>query len=166
MVRVLSVASAVLLALAACTSPGPAPTATPAASVATSTALSSEWTEQTTETASYRVMVRVGPSVSLQVMQAGATMTVMDQGRPVNHHLEVHIFDRRSGAEVKSLTPQVTITGPGIATPRGLPDVRACLLANHRVIEPHFGDNLYLADGTYSVAIGVGTERAIAEISV
>jgi hypothetical protein len=105
-------------------------------------------------------MVRVGPSVSLQMMQQGATIAVMDQGTPVNHHLEVHIFDRSSGAEVKSLTPQVTITGPGIATPRGLPDVRACLLANHRLTEPHFGDNLYLPDGSYAVSVEVGGETA------
>ena len=41
--------------------------------------------------------------------------------------------------------------------------MRACLLTNHRASEPHFGDNLYLRDGTYAVSVSVGEEAAVAE---
>ena len=141
----------------ACSAPTPTPTATAVPTVST------EWAEQTAETTSYRVLVRTGPAVSLAVMQQGATMATMDQGRPVNHHFEVHIFDKDSGAEVKRLIPVVTITDPATGTSRGVPNVQACLLANHRVTEPHFGDNLYIVDGAYPVSVTVGEETAAFE---
>jgi hypothetical protein len=131
------------------------PTTTPVASA--------EWVEQTTQTTSYKVKVRTGPMVTMEVMQQGATMTMMDQGQPVNHHLEVYVFDKNTGAEVKKLIPKVTITDQATGTARGLPDVQACLLANHRATEPHFGDNLYLSDGKYAVAVNVGNDTAVFE---
>jgi len=87
-------------------------------------------------------------------------MTTVEQGQPVNHHLEVHIFDRRSGVEVKTLVPVVTITNQTTRGSRALANVRACLVANHRETEPHFGDNLYLPEGTYTVTVRVGSETA------
>ena len=134
---------------------------------------STEWTHYTSQTASYRITLRMGPVVSMDVMQSGAPMTTVDRGQPVNHHLEVHVFDKSSGAEVKDLVPSVTITDleTGDARefavdrhPNGeVPFVTACLLADHRVEEPHFGDNLHLRDGTYTIAIGVGNESAVLE---
>jgi len=88
-------------------------------------------------------------------------MTTVDQGQPVNRHLEVHIFNKKSGAEVKAVVPVVRITNQATGTSRGLPNVKACLVSGHRETEPHFGDNLYLLDGTYTVAVSVGKEIAI-----
>ena len=135
--------------------------------------ISSEWRDYTTETASYRIVTRVGPKVSMEVMRMGATMTTVDQGQPVNHHIEVHVFDKTSGAETKDLAPAVAITDTSTGESRELavdvhdsgevPYVRACLLSDHRATEPHFGDNLYLRDGTYAVSVGVGEETAVFE---
>ncbi|MBI4203181.1 MAG: hypothetical protein HY532_08735, partial [Chloroflexi bacterium] len=122
-----------------------------------------EWKEQTTTTNSYRIVLRIGPPVAMTAMQPGAMMAVVDQGQQVNHHLEIYVFDRLSNAEVRTHTPIVTIADQARGIPRGLPDVRACLLANHRVTEPHFGDNLYLADGAYTITVGVGSETAVVE---
>ena len=132
-----------------------------------------EWADYTTQTESFRIMLRVGPTVPMDVMQMGATMTAIDQGRPVNHHLEVHIFDRGSGTEVNELVPTVSITDAATGDSRELvadphpsgeiPYVKACLLANHRVREPHFGDNLYLRDGSYTFNVGAGNETAVFE---
>ena len=137
---------------------------------------STEWTDYTTQAESYRIVLRTGPVVAMEVMRMGATMTVVDQGQPVNHHLEVHIFDRSSGAELTDLIPTVMITDRATGDSRELainahpsgeiPYVTACLLANHRVREPHFGDNLYLGDGTYTVTVGVGDEATTSEISL
>ena len=137
---------------------------------------STEWADYTTQTASYRIILRTGPMVTMDVMQMGATMTVVDQGQSVNHHIEVHIFDKGSGAEVKSLIPAVRITDQATGASRELaatvhpsgeiPHVTACLLANHRVKEPHFGDNLYLANGKYNVTVSVGNETTTSEISL
>ena len=59
--------------------------------------------EQIARTTSYRIKVRIG----LKVTMAMSTMTMVDQGQPVNRHLEVHIFDKQSGANVKSVVPIV-----------------------------------------------------------
>ncbi|MFQ5968114.1 MAG: hypothetical protein ACE5MI_10970 [Acidimicrobiia bacterium] len=166
---------AVILVAAACGgAPDTAqPTVTTAAMVEEAL---TEWADHTTETASYRILVRTGPAVELEVMMEGATMTFVDQGQPVNHHLEVHVFDKSSGAEIKDLVPTVGITDPATGTFREfaaephasgeIPYVTACLLTNHRVREPHFGDNLYLADGTYTVSVTVGDETAETDVSV
>lgn len=113
--------------------------------------------EWTTDTSSYRIKIRIGPKVTM----AATSMTTVDQRRPVNRHLEVHIFDKKSGAEVKTVVPAVRITNQGSGTSRGLPNVKACLVSKHRETEPHFGDNLYLANGTYTVTVSVGKEIAI-----
>jgi len=113
--------------------------------------------EQIAQTTSYRIKVRIG----LKVTMAMSTMTMVDQGQPVNRHLEVHIFDKQSGANVKSVVPIVTITNQATRTSRRLANVEACLTAKHREIEPHYGDNLYLPDGTYTVTVGVGQETAV-----
>ena len=132
-----------------------------------------EWSDYTTETESYRITLRAGPNVTMDVMKMGATMTTVDQGQAVNHHFEVHIFEKGSGAEVKDLVPTVRITDPvtkdsrefaASLHPSGqVPYVTACLLSNHRVKQPHFGDNLYLRDGTYTVTVGVGSDSAVFE---
>ena len=109
----------------------------------------------------------------MEVMQMEAAMTMVDQGQPVNHHLEFHVFDKSSGAELKNLVPTVRMTDLGTGDTREfrvdrhssgeVPYVTACLLSNHRVTEPHFGDNLHLRDGTYTIAIGVGNETTVLE---
>lgn len=134
---------------------------------------STEWTDYTTQTESYQVVLRTGPTVTLEVMMEGATMTTVDGGQMVNHHLEVHIFDKSSGSEIKVVVPTVNITALATGDPkefavdlhpsREIPYVKACLLANHRVTEPHFGDNLYLGDGTYTVTVRLGDETAVFE---
>ncbi len=147
----LCVPLALLLCVLACSTSEPAP----------KPATSPGWVEHTSETASFRIKVRIGPQVALEVMQPGAVMAMVDQGQAVNHHFEVHIFNRSSGAEIKTTIPGVTISQQATKLSRGLPNVDACLLANHRVTEPHFGDNLYLADGTYAIDIAVGNETTL-----
>ena len=154
--------AAVLLRVMACGEPEPAE----------APEISSEWRDYTIETASYRIVTRVGPRVSMEVMRMGATMTTVDGGQPVNHHIEVHVFDKSSGAEVR-VAPAVAITDRAteesrelaldVQASREVPYMRACLLSNHRVSEPHFGDNLYLRDGTYAVSVSVGEETAVSE---
>ena len=146
------VAIVLLLGLASCTS-----TAIP-----THPALD-EGEEQTIETASYVIRIWTGPEVTLAM--EFPIMAMMDQGQPVNHHLEVHIFDKSSGDEVLEVIPVVEITDQETGISRGLPTVTACLEGNHREIAPHFGDNLYLPDGKYTVTVEVGDEIASFETS-
>jgi len=168
-----------LVGLACATSePTATPTATAIPTVTKTLTASIEWVEHTSETASYRIRLRTGPRVTEEVMmmEAGAAMTAVDRGQPVNRHLEVHVFSKSSGTEVKNLVPTVKITDQATGDSREfaanlhpsseIPYVTACLLTNHRVREPHFGDNLHLSDGEYSVTVSVGDETAAFIISL
>ena len=95
-------------------------------------------------------------------------LSTTDQGQPVNHHLEVHIFSKSigvysaSGTEVKDIVPVVAITDHATGNSRDLADLTACLSAS-QVDYPYFGDNVYLPDGTYSATVGVADETAVFE---
>ena len=166
----------VLLVAAACGGAADTQQPTVATSALPEVEASTAGGDYTTETASYRVLLRTGPAVTLEVMMQGATMTLVDQGQPVNQHLEVHIFDKSGGAELTSLIPTVGITDSATGEARQfatephssgeIPYVTACLLTNHRVSEPHFGDNLYLANGTYTVTVTIGNEQADTDITI
>ena len=117
----------------------------------------SDFQEHTVQTTSYAVKIRIGPEVSMPA----ATMTVTDQGMPVNRHLEVHIFDKRTGVEVKDPIPTVNLTDQTTGTSRLLANITAWLLSRHRDREPHFGDNLYLTNGMYTITVVVGDETAV-----
>ena len=128
-----------------------------------------------TETASFRVEVWTGPLLMMMMMTSFPIMSTMDQQLPVNHHLEVHIFDRSSGAKLTDVVPTVRITDQATGASRDLANshetgasqgvsfVTACQISKHREVEPHFGDNLYLPDGTYTITVIVGEETAVSE---
>jgi len=120
-----------------------------------------------TETASYQVELWIGP-----VQPDFPIMSSSDRGQPVNGHLEVHIFDRGSGSKLTDIIPSVRLTHlvSGISrelaanlesgASQGTSFVTACLISKHRELEPHFGDNIYLASGTYNIIFSVGDETA------
>ncbi len=123
----------------------------------------------TTETTSYQVELWIGPALE---MTDFPLMSSLDQGQPVNRHLEVHIFERGSGSKLTDIIPSVRLTRlvSGISrelaanresgASQGISFVPACLVSKHREVEPHFGDNIYLASGTYNIIFGVGDEIA------
>jgi hypothetical protein len=81
----------------------------------------------------------------------------------VNHHLEIHIHDIGRGSVVREMVARVSITDQATGTSRDLSGVMACMTLQHREIEPHFGDNLYLPDGTYTLTVAVSDETAVFE---
>jgi len=117
---------------------------------------SSPFAQYTTLTASYRITIRIGPKVTMSM----ARMTTTDQEKAVNHHLEVYVFDKRTGVEVKQVVPAVVVTNQRSRASRTLTNLTACQVSRHRETEPHFGDNLYLPDGTFTVLVTVGRQSA------
>ena len=117
----------------------------------------SEFEERTAQTTSYRIQIRTGPKVTMPM----SPMTAVDQGKPVNRHLEVHIFNRSTGAEVKDLVPTVSVNDQATRASHFLTNLMACRISKHRGTEPHFGDNVYLPDGTYTVTVVVAKETAV-----
>ena len=130
-------------------------------------------TQTTIETPSYGVEIWTGPALTM--MMSFPIMSALDQGQRVNRHLEVHIFDVDSGVKMTGVMPVVTITdqatgasrelaeGQEAGASRGTSFVTACLISKHREVQPHFGDNLYLPDGSYTITVGIGNETAVFE---
>ena len=131
------------------------------------------------QTESYRIEIWTGPALTMMtMMEAFPIMSTMDGDQPVNRHIEVHLYDVNTGEDMMSLIPVVKITNQATGVTRELPGdqeigisdgvsfVTACLISGHRQIEPHFGDNIYLPDGKYTVTVDITGETASFEISL
>ena len=112
-----SIATLILGLVAACGDEAE-PAATSTAAPAAASMASTQGPEQTAQTASYRIQVVAGPLVMEDaMMRMSGIMSTMDQGQPVNRHLEVHIFDRSTGAVREDLVPTVRVTEQATGTP-------------------------------------------------
>lgn len=93
----------------------------------------------------------------------GIAMTMTDQGRPVSHHLQIHIYDRASGVPLVGASPLVTLTEKATGASRQVTNVRECMPPDDHGQGPHYGDNLYLVSGAYTIAVDVRDETAVVE---
>ena len=50
----------------------------------------------------------------------GMPMVMTDQGRPVNHQLEVHIYDEAAGTVVSKVIPKIMVTNQATGADRPL----------------------------------------------
>jgi hypothetical protein len=80
----------------------------------------------------------------------------MDQGMAANHHLEVQISQAATGSVVMDVTPTIRLTDKLTGTSRDLPQVMGMYGATMDPSDFHYGQNLFLSDGTYSVTVLVG----------
>lgn len=130
-----------------------------------------------TSTASYTVTLLVGPVETMlspsQAASAGSgevmvqlpgapppMMVTADQGQPVNHHLAVRIYTKANGTAITQTLPKITITNQATHATETLGSVVAMYDSAIGQSDLHFGNNVYLPDGTYTIAITVGTEAA------
>ena len=113
--------------------------------------------EQIIQTTSYRIEIMIGPIEAAM----GSDMSMTDQGQPVDHHLEIHIYDKGSGAAVIGASPTVKITDQGTGASREYTNVRECLPPNDHGAGHHYGNNHYLSEGPYTITLGVGTDTAV-----
>jgi hypothetical protein len=129
-------------------------------------------------TASYEVSLTIGPVADMLMPEdaAGATSgavmvpgpgmmpnmaaMMMDDGLPANHHLEVHIHDRATGLAVSRILPAFSVTSQAAGQTRVLDDVVAMDDVTAGMSDLHFGRNVYLPDGAYTVTVGVSGELA------
>jgi hypothetical protein len=84
----------------------------------------------------------------------------MDQGMAANHHLEVHIAQADSGSVVMDVTPTIRITDKASGATRDLPQVMGMYGASMGMSDFHYGQNVFLPDGTYLVKVLVGMDSA------
>jgi hypothetical protein len=78
---------------------------------------------------------------------------------PEWHHLEVHIFDKKTGNVVKTLNPVITVTNKGTGQTQPIP-----IVVMQGVVEGsgdyHYGNNVNLSNGQYAVTVVIGSETA------
>lgn len=127
-------------------------------------------------TANYTIVLGIGPVETMLMpdQAVGATsgevmapmpgmpmmMTMTDQGQPVNHHLEVHLANRTTGAVIMDQMPTLTITD-AMGVSRPLDSVMAMYGVTAGISDWHYGKAVYLPDGTYSLRVQVGNEQAV-----
>ncbi len=88
------------------------------------------------------------------------TMDAMSEGQPVNRHLEVHVHDKATGTVLSTPMPMIVLTDQATGKSR---NVSAIALMYDVKVGPqdlHFGQNLYVPPGVYTVTVTVGGERA------
>jgi len=120
------------------------------------------------------VMVSGGPMAMSSAMGDGtstaapsSTQTTMmmtpstDQGMTANHHVEVHITRNDTGAVVNDVTPVFRITDKAQGESRDLPQVMGMYGVEMGPIDFHYGQNVWLPDGTYTVMVMIGPDRAV-----
>jgi hypothetical protein len=88
-------------------------------------------------------------------------MSMTDQGKAVNHHLEVHLFDQATGAVVTKALPKITITSQRTGESRSLAPTALMYDVKEGQKDLHFGSNLFLPAGKYTVLIVVEDETAL-----
>jgi hypothetical protein len=132
--------------------------------------------EQSAKTATYEVALAIGPIEKMLTPEEAKTATegeVMTGGdmamdmpdMPLTHHVEVSVKDLKSGAVItdKPVTIQVTddatkqVTNIPIATMYGF---------DEGVAGTHFGNNVMLSPGNYTIAVTVGDETATFQVAI
>ena len=100
------------------------------------------------------------PSASTASVAMGMATPGVDQGMPVNHHVEVHITQNDTGAVVNNVTPTFRITDKLTGQSRDLPQVMAMYGVQAGASDFHYGQNVYLPDGAYEVTVMIGSDTA------
>lgn len=92
----------------------------------------------------------------------GGTMTMPAESAspsPDWHHLEVHIFNKSTGNVVKDITPVITVRNNATGQTQQVP-----IVVMQGIVEGpsdyHYGNNVDLPKGDYTVTVVVGSEKA------
>ncbi len=143
----------------------------------TGSALAQTGGQLTQTTTHYKIMLEIGPVANMLMpdQAAGAKsgevmvqmpgmatpqMTMTDEGHPVNHHLEVFINDKNSGAPVKDTVPTITIMNQATGAMKQVAAVAPMYNVMVGQSDFHWGNNVYLADGMYTVTVKEGGDTA------
>lgn len=125
----------------------------------------------------YRIALEIGPLTTMLMpdQASGATegelmvgmpgipmrtMDAMNKGQPVNRHLEVHVHDKASGTVLSTPMPMIVLTDQTTGKSRYSATLALMYDIKTGPEDLHFGQNLYLPGGTYTVTVTLGGERA------
>jgi hypothetical protein len=98
----------------------------------------------------------------------GGTMTMPAETTNVSpdwHHLEVHIFDKKTGNVVRTVTPVLTVTNDATGQTQQVP-----IVVMQGIVEGpsdyHYGNNVDLPKGQYTVTMVIGSETASFDFNI
>ena len=127
-------------------------------------------------TPQYTVVLAIGPAeqmVSAMDAMHGMTGEVaatgsdtammaqhMDQGMAANHSVNVHIALADAMTAVTDVTPTIRITDKTTGVARDLPAIMGMYSSSMGMSDFHYGQNVFLPDGTYVVSVLVGESDA------
>ena len=97
-------------------------------------------------------------------MPAGTTDATSTTYPPGWRHLEVHVFDK-SGDVVKTVTPHITVTNTATNQSQTVPIVTMQGIADG-IHDFHYGNNVLMPSGPYTVSVQVGTDSASFNLTV
>jgi hypothetical protein len=141
-------------------------------------AQSADRVERTETTPSYRVTLHVHPAGPIAVVEtaagaplvevmlphtgaAFASAAALDRGEPVNRHLEIYVADAETGRVAQGVHPTVEIVNQATGEGRVLGAGGPMYDAEEGLGDWHYGNNLYLPAGRYTVTAIVDGERAV-----
>jgi hypothetical protein len=87
-----------------------------------------------------------------------ATMTSMGDAM-ANHHLEVHVWDA-GGNVVSTVVPSITIMSQATGASWTMDQIMGMYDIQVGQSDMHFGNNVHLDDGAYTITVTVGAETA------
>jgi hypothetical protein len=124
----------------------------------------------------YTVVLAIGPAEQVmspmdamhspagEVVVTGGDMAMMsepmDQGMAANHSVDVHIALADAMTVVMDVTPTIRITDKATGVARDLPAVMGMYSSSMGPSDFHYGQNVFLPDGTYTVTVMVGESDA------
>jgi len=103
------------------------------------------------------------PMVELMVPESASfisTRAAFDGDQLVNRHLELYLANSRSGRVVSDFVPTIQITNQLTGEERILSGVVSMFDEAEGPIDWHYGNNLYLPDGRYTITATMDGERA------
>ena len=98
----------------------------------------------------------------------GGTMTMPSDTSNVSpdwHHLEVHVFDKKTGNVVKTVNPVLTVKNDATGQTQQVP-----IVVMQGIVEGpgdyHYGNNVFLPKGEYTVTVVIGSDTASFDFNI
>jgi len=101
-----------------------------------------------------------GTTGSASATNTGAQATATSMGDAnANHHVEAHIWDA-SGAVVSNIVPTITVMNQATGATWTMDQMMGMYDIQVGTSDLHFGNNIHLDDGTYTISVMIGSETA------
>ena len=104
-----------------------------------------------------------GMSGDVMVQRSWLPMTTIDLlsfGHAVNHHLELHVANTATGEVLEKPLPRVAITDEATGTTVYVIDFGLMYDSSVGMSDMHWGQNVWIPDGSYTFAVMLGLETA------